>query len=196
MRLWRRKKKRADGRFHQALAELSIPTPFSIEQFCANIAAARGRPIEIHSMEVGKKAATAPCGLWIAFKKVDVIFVEEATSPLHRSHIILHELCHMLLGHWGLPSTDAASPATDGPRADADELPFSLSEFLAVEEWPAVPHGAILSILGRTSYTTEHEQDAEALAGVVAKMIRKAEAAASGPRDELMNHLMNAFGKA
>jgi hypothetical protein len=40
-----------------------------------------------------------PCGLWLSTPRADHIFHEVDTTPWHRTHIALHELAHILLGH-------------------------------------------------------------------------------------------------
>lgn len=147
----------------------------------------RGRSIHIHSMEHSGSSNGAPCGAWIALELSDHIFVEDATSPLHRSHIILHELCHMLLGHSCLP-TDEHEPLVTG-----DGRRRALAEVLSAEEWAGFPLNRIVSLLGRTSYTHADEKAAEGLAGLIARRIRDAEEAARRPADPLSSHLMKAL---
>lgn len=38
-------------------------------------------------------------GLWIPATNVDYIFYDQNTHSLHQTHIILHELAHIVLGH-------------------------------------------------------------------------------------------------
>ncbi|MFJ8442816.1 hypothetical protein [Kitasatospora griseola] len=190
MRNWRRKSGR-DGRengdFSTIAASLDIPVPFTVEKLCDSIAARRGRPIHIHAIEHEGSSNDVPCGAWIALENSDHIFVENATSPLHRSHIILHELCHMLLGHSCLPTNEhEASVDISGRRR-------SLADVLSVEEWAGFPINRIVSLLGRTSYTHADEQAAEGLAGVLARRIRQSEEAAERPSDPLSSHLLNAL---
>ncbi|WP_158845327.1 hypothetical protein [Streptomyces sp. NRRL WC-3742] len=190
MRNWRRKGGQNSGEggdFSTVAASLDIPIPFTIEKLCESIASRRGRPIHIHAIEHGETSNRTPCGAWIALENSDHIFVESATSPLHRSHIILHELCHMLLGHSCLPTDEHETPTvTAGQRR-------TLAEALSVEEWAGFPINRIVSLLGRTSYTHADEQEAEGLAGVLARRIRQSEEAASQPNDPLSSHLLNAL---
>ncbi|MFB7947969.1 hypothetical protein ACFC6L_23985 [Kitasatospora phosalacinea] len=173
---------------HSAVAEsLEIPSPFTIEKLCDSIAEQRGRRIHIHAIEHEGAANSAPCGAWIAMENSDHIFVESATSPLHRDHIILHELCHMLLGHSCLPTeVHAQPPVQDGPRR-------SVGEVLSVEEWAGFPMNRIVSLLGRTSYTHEDEQAAEGLAGLLARRIHQTAEKAGRPVDPLAVHLLSAL---
>ncbi|MFD8783769.1 hypothetical protein [Kitasatospora sp. NPDC059599] len=190
MRNWRRKSGDNSGEatdFSAVAAALDIPLPFTIEKLCDSIASTRERPIRIHAIEHEGSSSKAPCGAWIALERADHIFVENATSPLHRSHIILHELCHMLLGHSCLP-TDEHEPS---PVSAAQRR--SLGEVLSVEEWAGFPINRIVSLLGRTSYTHADEKAAEGLAGVLARRIRQTEEAAQRPTDPLSSHLLKAL---
>ncbi len=190
MRNWRRQGGQgsgASGDFSAIAATLDIPVPFTIEKLCQSIASRRGRPIHIHAIEHKGASNKLPCGAWIALENADHIFVENATSPLHRSHIILHELCHMLLGHSCLPTDEHEVPVESSDRRR------SLAEVLSVEEWAGFPINRIVSLLGRTSYTHADEKDAEGLAGVLARRIRQSEEAAKRPTDPLSSHLLNAL---
>ena len=80
--------------------------------------------------------------MWIATDEADCIFHEEGTTPFHKTHIVLHEIAHMLLDHRG-----------GGAWQD-------LARLLA----PDVDPGLARLILGRTAYTTVEEQEAETLA--------------------------------
>lgn len=189
MRNWRKKGHGGGigGDSSTIVASLDIPLPFTVEQLCDNIAGMRGRPIHIHAMEHTGSSNRTPCGAWIALDNSDHIFVENATSPLHRAHIILHELCHMLLGHSCTPTDEHESlPLSDGRRR-------ALAEVLSVEDWAGFPLNRIVSLLGRTSYTHADEKAAEGLAGLIAHRIRDVEEAAQRPADPLSSHLMHAL---
>jgi hypothetical protein len=87
-----------------------------------------------------------PCGLWVALPDGDVVFVEEETSAVHREHICLHELAHMICGHRG-----SHEP---GLGHNQQLLPDLAPETVA-------------AVLGRTSYEHEEEREAEAMATVL-----------------------------
>src|SRR5437879_3028794 len=70
--------------------DLPIPTPFTITTFCQAIAAQRGRPLHLYALP--EATPGGPCGVWIATDDGDHVFYEPGTSPLHRDHIILHEI--------------------------------------------------------------------------------------------------------
>ncbi|MEV6209583.1 hypothetical protein [Kitasatospora sp. NPDC051914] len=156
---------------------LDLPTPFTIEGFCSVIAAQRNRKLHIHAID-HRTAEEIPCGVWIATDIGDHIFVEDATSPMHRAHIILHELCHMLLGHTSVPGTGA------GPVG-----------VFASDSFSGISPETVSSMLGRTSYTTKDEQDAEALAGLIAERIQE-ESSGRPSDDRLVTHLLQALREA
>lgn len=133
-------------RFDELLATLEVPDPFDIQAFCDGIAAQRGRPLYLHSVQ-GFSGIEAPCGIWIASETSDHIFYEAATSPLHRDHIILHEVSHMLLNH---------TSVVDGVGPGVADL------------FPDIDPEVVVGFLTRASYGSDDERDAERLAGLIA----------------------------
>lgn len=81
--------------------ELRIPDPFTVSEFCDSLGESRGRRIHLvpHNLD-----AEGPSGLWVGTSSVDYIFYQKDTSPLHRVHIILHEVGHILCDHDAQPS--------------------------------------------------------------------------------------------
>ncbi|MFF3209826.1 hypothetical protein ACFYYB_04100 [Streptomyces sp. NPDC002886] len=124
------------------LGRLDLTDPFSLDGLCERIAEQRGRPIRLHPLP--KEAAeSGVCGLWVGTADVDYVFYEAQTTPLHREHIVLHELGHILFGHHSLDA-----PVED-PRGAGG------------------PDGAVPTVLGRTNYTTRQEREAEMLASMI-----------------------------
>jgi hypothetical protein len=74
------------------------------------------------------------------------IYLEQNTSPLHRTQIVLHECAHILCGH--------------APNALKDEA------FLR-QVAPDVDLAAIAHMFGRHGYTTEQEREAEMVASIL-----------------------------
>ncbi|MFD9726739.1 hypothetical protein [Streptomyces sp. NPDC059072] len=92
-------------RCENILGHLELPHPFSLDELCNRIAEQRGRPIRLHPLP--KEAAeTGVCGLWVGTVSVDYVFYEAQTTPLHREHIVLHELGHILFGHHSVEADD------------------------------------------------------------------------------------------
>jgi hypothetical protein len=116
------------------------PSPFDIDAFCAEVAARRGRPLI--RRPVAGLSADAPCGLWIGTAEADHVFYDPGTSPLHAEHIVLHELAHILSGHAG----------ADGALARL---------------FPDLDPRTVHRVLGRVSYTTAQEREAEMMASLI-----------------------------
>src|SRR5262249_35104949 len=76
---------------HDVVRDMCLPSPFSVQALCDQLAERRGRGIHIHLLSLGSGEGI-PCGTWLATDEADHIFVEEGTSAFHRDHIVLHEL--------------------------------------------------------------------------------------------------------
>jgi hypothetical protein len=55
-----------------------------------------GRPLRV---VLAAQTFPAPSGAWLRTATGDVIVIDRDASPLHRDHILAHELAHVLLGH-------------------------------------------------------------------------------------------------
>ncbi|MET9258630.1 hypothetical protein [Amycolatopsis sp. NPDC004079] len=130
-KLWRRCQKLAD--------DLELPEPFDPAEFVRGVAASRDRPIELLP---ARAIAGGPCGLVMSTDRADYILLPANTSALHRQHILLHEIGHLVCGHSGAVDVGALLP--------------TLSPEL------------VQRVLGRTVYTEVQEQEAELLATLVA----------------------------
>jgi hypothetical protein len=125
------------------VAGLDIPRPFDLGQFLAQVAARRNRMIFVHPFTSGPGI---PCGLWLSTARADHIFCEAGTSPWHRTHIAVHEIAHILLGH-------------DSRAGDMR----GLADLLAPDVSPTLKR----LVLGRSIYATAEERDAETLASLI-----------------------------
>ena len=127
----------------QRLAGVTIPEPFSLARFQAQVAESRGRPLYLQ--EVRPRTATnMPCGMWLATAGADHIFYVPGSSELHRQNIILHEISHMLWEHTFDGWTDAAAALL-----------------------PDLDPAMVARTLQRTSYSAPQEQEAEMTAAVI-----------------------------
>lgn len=128
------------------LAEVEIPRPWDLQEFCRRLGHQRGRDLILRP--VPALAGTLEItGAWLAYEDYDVIFYHPQTTPWHREQIVLHECAHMLSGH--VPSMHTMG----GVIAEC----FS-------EHWDT---GKIAQILLRSRYDTPMEQEAEVLAGLI-----------------------------
>ncbi|MGH3768879.1 MAG: hypothetical protein ACRDS0_07620 [Pseudonocardiaceae bacterium] len=130
---------------NKLLRELELSRSFSVETLCTRLAVHRGRPLYVQALP-DAAALAGPCGVWLETETEDFIFYESNTSPLHQDHIVLHEIGHMLRQH----------PATD-------LLPDSVFEGL----FPDLDRGMVTRLLGRSSYNSWQEREAEAVAGIL-----------------------------
>ncbi|MBB2943726.1 hypothetical protein FB565_003455 [Actinoplanes lutulentus] len=124
----------------ERLRGLRVPDPFDLDQFCAEVSASRGKPLQRRPLS--GLGPGAPCGLWLGLPSADYVFYDPETSPLHAEHIVLHEIAHMLCDHQ--------------PKGDLSALLF-----------PDLDPALIGHVLGRAGYTTDQEREAELLASMI-----------------------------
>jgi len=134
---------RPDGQITAKVSELDIPIPFDLDEFIARLERQRGRTILLFPFTAGPEG---PCGVWISTAETDYVYHERETTSLHKAHIVLHEIGHMILGH------QCSTPAVD-----------DLARILAPDVGPEL----IRLVLGRSGYTSEDEREAETFASLV-----------------------------
>ncbi len=128
------------------LANVEIPRPWDLQEFCERLARQRGRDLAL--TPVPQMEGTLDItGAWLALEDYDVVFFHPNTSPWHREQIVLHECAHMVSGH--VPSIHTA----DG----------LIAECLVAHFTPA----AVAKVLLRSRYDAPIEQEAEVLAGLI-----------------------------
>ncbi|MEV6524290.1 hypothetical protein AB0M43_20250 [Longispora sp. NPDC051575] len=129
------------------VSHLAIPDPFDVGEFLDGLAAQRGRPIELVPVRAPTGSA---CGLLVSTDHTDYICYPEDTTPLHREHILLHEVGHLVRGHVG-------TTALDGVGALLPSLSAEL----------------VRRVLGRGGYTETQEQEAELIASLIARRVHR-----------------------
>lgn len=139
------------ARCERALDGLPVPRPFDAEILRAAVAARRGRPLRL----LPKTVPAGPCGIWVAFDDIDVVYYEAGTSALHQNHIVAHELGHLLCRH-------------EASGLDSPDLLATL--------FPNLSPALVASVMGRTTYSTVEEQEAELIATLLL------ERSGAGPR--------------
>lgn len=137
------------------LRDMTLPVPFDLAELCQTLSVQRERPLHVRGIP-GPATRARPCGIWIATDDEDWIFVDQDTSPLHREHIVVHELAHMLCGH------------------DATELP---ENDMIGRLFPHLSPDMVRTVLSRASYHSEHEREAEMLASLILSEAQPATAA-------------------
>ena len=129
-------------RCEHVLDGVAIPDPFDVDAFASTIASRRDRPLRL----LPKQTPLGPCGVWLAMPDADYVFYENGTTAVHREHIILHELGHLLSEHVAHESID---------------------DDVLRELFPRLDPAMIRRVLGRTSYSAAEEQEAEMIASMV-----------------------------
>jgi hypothetical protein len=150
------------SRCEQRLADLRLPVPFALEAFCDELALRRGKPLTIVDMPSADDGG--PSGAWLATDDADYVFVDQSARALHREHIVLHELAHMIFDHSGAPALGDSDAAALLPAFDSD---------------------TVARVLGRSRYTDVEEQEAELLATMIAERASRERQVAGGP-DEVL----------
>jgi hypothetical protein len=137
------------------LAAVPIPTPFDPSTFVQNVAAWRNRPIRLRPMPaellktLDDEGSDLPSGLAFEQDDLDTILYDGTTTGYHQAAIILHELWHLIAGHY------AGVTLGGGAR----ELLPSLGP-RAVRDWSARHH-----------YDDEEEREAEYFARRVLEVV-------------------------
>jgi hypothetical protein len=126
---------------------LGLTGPTDLTTLCAKLAEQRDRPIHLLEMPSG---ATGLSGMWVPAQSADYIFYDRHATGVHRNHIILHEIAHLVFGHAGGAEFSAAAARLLTPNID-----------VAVAR----------RILGRSYYTDEDERAAETLATLLLSRI-------------------------
>jgi len=141
------------------LDALSLPDPFDIAEFCAQVADRRDRRITLRAMSL----AGIAYGVCLRGQNVDHIIFERDTSPFHQQHIILHELGHLICGH---EATDLALVAGTGQLVEDLDI------------------GRLQAVLQRATYSVDEEREAELLATLLEQRLGDATHHRSSPLSE------------
>lgn len=137
---------RRQKRARQLIASLDIPVPFELLEFCRRIERERGRPLRLVPLPDSHPAGF--CGLYIETPTEDVVFYPADAAAVHRDHVIVHELMHLLLGH--------------GAVDTATRIAVDTSILL-----PGLDPALVSRVLGRSNYATDDEREAELTASLV-----------------------------
>lgn len=128
------------------LQDVDVPDPFDVHAFADSVSRRRGRPVRL----LAKHSPVGPCGVWVALPTIDWVFYEDGTSRMHRDHIIVHELAHLLAAH-----------------EPTEQLEPGLLAGLLAGLLPDLDLSMVKRVLSRSSYSAVEEQEAEMIATLV-----------------------------
>ena len=127
---------------------------FTFPSFQAWIEQTRGKPLRL----VPDKMIPHFFGAWIETDEEDFVFYKEDTIPLHQTHIVLHEMAHMLCGHPTLRldrkkiaayvrgEVDIASLLLRSPRTD--EMEWEAELLAALIQESIFSHARVQELIG------------------------------------------------
>ncbi|MCP2337288.1 hypothetical protein [Actinomadura rupiterrae] len=102
-------------------------------------------------MEAEKASRFLPCGLLVQTTTTDHIMFARGATPLHREHIIAHEVGHIMFEHGeGMSSVE-----------------------LGIAMLPNIDPQLIRRMLGRASYSSTEEREAETFASLLVESGRR-----------------------
>ncbi|MFE9257604.1 toxin [Streptomyces sp. NPDC006879] len=155
------------------LADLPIPTPFSIEGLVANMEAARGRTILVREMPDRLARLNAACGLRLKSGDTSIVLHRRRPTEYQTQHVILHELCHEWFDH--------------GTSLDAEQMRRLLPVFDPSLITRMLRSGT--TVQARAQYDTHDERVAEFGASLIPRMARDVTS------DDMLGRLANSLSR-
>ncbi|KJY39211.1 MULTISPECIES: hypothetical protein [Streptomyces] len=222
---------RSRGRGHirtdvaDVVDELTIPQPFNLDDFCANISAQRKRPLLVLPLD-GPADTDLPCGIWVGLDTADLVFYEAGAADILKIQIVLHEIAHMLLGHVS-PQLHVSGDADDEPvtvsehfrrflartgdsekrldpdpsiakamRAEAARIKVAAARPTSSDIELGLSTDRILHLLGRTKFEDRQEEEAETLATLILERASRNEAiSTTSDASDVLARLNDALGR-
>ncbi|MDI3403845.1 hypothetical protein [Streptomyces cavernicola] len=80
---------------------------------CQEMARLGGRPLTLHPVDLPE----FPFGMWIDDGRGDRILYRSSATGYHRDHIVLHEICHLLVAREQHPAVRRVVPPAGGTHA-------------------------------------------------------------------------------
>lgn len=149
---------------------MDVQPPLDVPELCEALGRRRGKPIVLRPCPL---PVPGPLGLWVSTPDADVVLYLESATRLHRDHIVLHEVGHILADH--------ASPGSLEERWEA--------------LLPGIKASAVRRILQRCTYDDEQEYEAELVATIVMEWASVLDRVASAtPADASVRRIQAALG--
>ncbi|MCX5193502.1 toxin [Streptomyces sp. NBC_00249] len=139
----RRRLKKVRRTCEALLAEWGMERGCGIDELHGYLSEQRRRPIHLISTPFPERHLF---GIWLKLDDFDVIAFEAAASASHKEHIIAHELAHIALEHSGSVQLDRTDPSTLFSDVDPE---------------------TVRSVLMRSRYSDDEEQEAETMASLI-----------------------------
>lgn len=138
------------------LADLPIPTPFSVEALVRNMEGVSARQIRLVPLDDPDGGLGTACGLRVKAPEFTIILYRRRPSRNHTEHIILHELAHEWLDH--------------GTSLTAAEIERYVPERIRQEVLRRFPSTLVQ---GRVDFDSPEEKQAEISASLIKRLARR-----------------------
>ena len=138
------------------LADLPIPTPFSVETLVGNMEGVLGRQIQLVPLDDPDGGLGTACGLRVKTPEVTIILYRRRSSRNQTEHIILHEIAHEWMDH--------------GTSLTAVEIERYVPERIRHEVLRRYPSALIQA---RVDFDSHEEMQAELSASLIKRLARR-----------------------
>ncbi|MFD0373451.1 hypothetical protein [Streptomyces sp. NPDC127114] len=138
------------------LADLPVPTPFSVEALVRNMEGALGRQIRLVPLDDPDGGLGSACGLRVKAPEFTLILYRRRSSRNQTEHIILHELAHEWLDH--------------GTTLTPGEIERYVPERIRQEVIRRYPSAVVQ---GRVDFDSPEEKQAELSASLIKRLARR-----------------------
>ncbi|MEU8434406.1 hypothetical protein AB0F18_16085 [Streptomyces sp. NPDC029216] len=156
----RRRLKKVRRTCEGLLAEWGMEHGCGIDELHAYLSEQRGRPIHLIPTAFPERHLF---GIWLKTDDFDIIAFEKAASASHKEHIIAHELAHIAFDHNGSLQLDQIDPGTEEPAGTGGTGGAGEAGSLFSDVDP----DAVRSVLMRSRYSDDEEQEAETMASLI-----------------------------
>lgn len=138
------------------LADLPVPTPFSVEALVRNMEQALKRQIRLVPFDDFDGGLGTACGLRVKTPEFTIVLYRRRSSRNQTEHIILHELAHEWLDH--------------GTNLTAEEIERYVPPRVREEVLRRYPTALVQ---GRVNFNSPEEQQAEMSASLIKRLARR-----------------------
>lgn len=138
------------------LADLPVPTPFSVEALVRNMEHVLKRQIRLVPFDDPDGGLGTACGLRVKAPEFTIVLYRRRSSRNQTNHIILHELAHEWLDH--------------GTTLTPEEIERYVPEHIREEVLRRFPSALVQ---GRVNFDSPEEKQAELSASLIKRLARR-----------------------